>query len=262
MKLDNGGRCQNRVKPGKGPCWRHANGFWRKIQSFAQNETKTFVLGTVLSLAGVVGAFYGGSHINLAQTTGPNSPAINGNGTVINYGATPRPWVAIRDPALANTVQLSERGFDAWVRLPLENTSATPAVAAVGASLFFVTDNHPKAGIEKAQDDLCESIHRHLESEDTMISTVFRGTQQIVTTTAVHADRKVVDEAIQLMTKNYYSPEREFIPVIISCVVYRATTGKEYFRSAYANQVSRFVCKEPTDTVCGMGCYACRKQEV
>jgi hypothetical protein len=255
-KLENGNFCQNPVKQGKGPCWRHANGFPQKVRSFAQNETKKFILTTVLSIAAVLAAFYGGTHINIAGTSGPNSPAVNGNGAVINYGAPPsRPWLAIKNPTLTNSIELGKRGFDAWVQLPLENTSDTPAVAAVGASLFFVTDHHPKAGIERAQDDLCKSIQEQMEADQILTSTIFRGTEPYPKTLAVHTDRKEVDEAIRLMTLNFLPPgsEPEISPVITSCAVYRATTGKDYYSSAYANLVSRLICKKPTNIVCNVG---------
>jgi hypothetical protein len=265
VKLDNGKRCQNPVKTGKGPCWRHADGFWAKVRSFARNETKKFILGTAISFAGVVAALYGGSQIKIAWTNGPNSPAVSGNGTVINYGAPPppRPWVAIKDPALTNTVELSDRGLDAWVRLPLENTTETPAVAAVGASLFFATERRSKAGIEMAEDDLCKSIQDRMESGKIFTSTVFRGTEQYPMTTGVHADRKEVDEAIRLATSNWTLPGSEPViaPVVISCVVYRAAAGKEYYDSAYANHIARFVCIKPTDTVCNTGLMFAKKRK-
>jgi hypothetical protein len=91
MKLDNGGHCQNPVKPGKGPCWRHADGFWRKVQSFARNETKKFVLTTAIGLAGIV---WGGSRINITRTGGPNSPAVTElvNDAVVRNGSPDEPF--------------------------------------------------------------------------------------------------------------------------------------------------------------------------
>lgn len=264
VELAKGKHCQNRVKPGKGPCWRHANGLSGKVRSFAQNETKKFILGTALSIVGCVGAFYGGSRINIARTSGPNSPAVNGSGTVINYGGSQlRPWVAIKDPALVNTVELSDRGFDAWVRLTLENTSDTPAVASRGASLFFMTDPRPKAGIEKAQDDLCKSIRGQMESQNTLTVTLFRGTEQYPTTASVHANRNEVDEAIRRTTLNFAPPggEPEVGPIVISCVVYRPTGGTDYYESAYANNIFRLICKNARDTVCSTGFMSAKKRK-
>lgn len=261
-KLESGERCQNRVRPGKGPCWRHANGLWRKVRSFAQNETKKFVLTTAIGILAVAAAFYGGSHI--ARTTGPNSPAVNGNGTVINYGPTPpRPWLAIKDPTLVNTVELSDRGFDAWVRVPLENTSDTPAVAAVGASLFFITDHHPKPGIDSAQDKLCQGIQDRMVSDNIVTSTVFRGGEPYPMTIGVHAGRAEADEAIRLTTLNFVpaGSEAEIDPVVISCVVYRGAAGKDYYSSAYANLVERLLCKTPTDASCSAGAMLAKKRK-
>lgn len=263
-RLGNGRRCQNLVKLGQGPCWRHSKGLWSRVRSFARNDTKKFVLTTAIGLGSILAALYGGAHLSFIRTVGQNSPAILGNGNVITYGIsdTARPWVAIKDPTLTDVVTLSDRGFDASVRLPLENTSETPALAAVDASLFFVTDHHPEVGIEKAQDDLCRRIQNRMESGGMITSTVFRGNDRSPMTVLVHADTRETDAATRLMTSNFMPPGSppEIYPVILSCVVYRTTPGKEFFSTAYANMIGRLICQKTPGKACGVGPMFARRR--
>jgi hypothetical protein len=220
----NGKPCQSRVKPGSGPCMWHARTPRQKIRAWAANKPLLFILaivGTILTAVALVGWSYD------------------------EFFKRERPLVEISNASLGGPLSIDDHGLSVMVTTPLQNTSNIPAVTAVDSKLFLVTDQHPKPGIIKAQDELCDDLQQRVRNDKVLTRTLFHGPEPYPMTTGVSVSAKELDGAVRKLNeiiKPPDSPDKDIEAIVISCVVYKSVFGRTFYRSAYANMIMKPVC--------------------
>jgi hypothetical protein len=193
----------------------HARTLRQKIRAWAANKPLLFFL----TVAGIILA----------------AMALGGWG-YDEFFKHERPLVEISNASLGGPLSIDDHGLSVNVTTPLQNTSNIPAVTAVDSKLFLVTDHHPKPGIIKAQDELCDDLQRRVRNNAGMTRTLFHGPESYPMTTGVSVSAKELNEAVRKLNQNSIEP------IVISCVVYKSVFGRTFYRTAYANMIMKPVC--------------------
>jgi len=202
----------------------HARTLRQKIRAWAANKPLQFILAiaaTFLAVVALCGWVYD------------------------EFFKHERPLVEISNASLGGPLSIDDHGLYVGVRTRLENTSNVPAVTAVDSRLIFVTDSHPKDAIIRAQDQLCDDLQQRIRNDKVTTGTLFHGPELYPLTTGVNAGANELTEAARKFTAANYPPstnERFFIPLVVSCVVYKSAFGWTYYRSAYANMILGAYC--------------------
>jgi len=153
-----------------------------------------------------------------------------------------RPWLQIKGQRLASPLTIDDKGLRVDFTTPLENTSELPAIAAVKSKLFFVTyDSKPEQAVMEEQDKLCDDLQQGIVNGDIPTRTFFHGPDTFPQSSWLIADAKEVNEASRKMSAYFTSPILEV--AVLSCVVYKSTSGKEFYRTAYADMVEWPYCQ-------------------
>lgn len=95
-KRADGKPCQSKVKPGSGPCMWHAKTWKHRLRAWATNKTLSFLITLFVAISPVIFFVYqefvkskpvvvAPRSTGNAMTSGPNSPALTGDGNSVTY---------------------------------------------------------------------------------------------------------------------------------------------------------------------------------
>lgn len=142
-----------------------------------------------------------------------------------------RPWVKM-DISIAGPLVVSQDGLSISIRTVTQSTGNSPALSVAAQSKIFVGYAWPDLVTQQKKDALCDDLKKSATVNEGSLPALFPGTNSIPDTWHLLSPEGEVEAA------SSKTPQGRVIPLIVTCVVYRATFDAAFRSTAYISVIS------------------------
>jgi hypothetical protein len=154
-----------------------------------------------------------------------------------------RPWVKM-DINLDGPLVIDKNGMTVGLRVLMQNTGHSPAVAILMQPRMMVKMGWPEAEMNSEREKLCGELKRQAIANEASLETFFPGNDPIPKLWKISVPKADLDKARS-------GGDSVVLPLIFSCVVYRPTFNNTFHETAYTSSVMTFDPMHPN--LLGMG---------